>query len=89
MADFTPEQEREIETAMAPHCPRLRVWFGYRHLPEHLQMVSKPFHTMAYSICRRALAGRVTGPPISMDDTADALKALWNSKNSAVVALIQ
>jgi len=37
-----PDRTEKIE--------RMLKWFEYEHLPEHLQFISKPFHSIAYKL---------------------------------------
>ena len=54
-------------------------FFGYSHLPEHLQVVSKPFHDLANQI--------VDTLPQNSERTV-ALRKLLEAKDCAVRALI-
>jgi hypothetical protein len=54
-------------------------FFGYEHLPEHLQKVSKPFHDLAIQICET-----LPGNP----ERTVALRKLLEAKDCAVRALI-
>lgn len=58
---------------------RLLQFFGYAHLPEHLQAVSKPFHDLANQI--------VETLPANPERTV-ALRKLLEAKDCAVRALI-
>lgn len=53
-------------------------WFGYQHLPEHLQSVSKPFSLLAAD-----LAARHAGPDLQL-----ALHYLLLAKDCAVRAAV-
>ena len=50
-------------------------FFAYKHLPEHLQTVSKPFYTLASNLTIKL--------PPSAERTL-ALRKLWEAKNYAV-----
>ncbi|MCP4308748.1 MAG: hypothetical protein GY788_28510 [bacterium] len=54
-------------------------FFAYSHLPEHLQVGSKPFHDMAYTIVRSL--------PRNPERTV-ALRKLLEAKDCAVRAVI-
>lgn len=56
---------------------RMMKWFGYEHLPPHLQEVSKRFHDLARSIVDTIS----TGPERTV-----ALRKLLESKDAAVRA---
>lgn len=58
---------------------RMLQFFGYEHLPEHLQKVSKPFCDLARSICETL--------PSNPERTV-ALRKLLEAKDCAVRALI-
>ena len=58
---------------------RLLQFFGYAHLPEHLQAVSMPFHDLANQI--------VETLPANPERTV-ALRKLLEAKDCAVRALI-
>lgn len=38
---------------MHPSLEHMLELFGYKHLPEHLQPISKPFHDLAWEIAQR------------------------------------
>lgn len=54
-------------------------FFGYKHLPEHLQSVSAPFHDLAHHV--------IMTLPRSPERTV-ALRKLLESKDAAVRAAI-
>lgn len=54
--------------------------FAYKHLPEHLQQVSKPFFDQAAHIC-----GIMEATPYR----TKALNHLWEAKNWAVAGIAQ
>lgn len=56
---------------------RMLKWFEYKHLPEHLQDVSKPFGDLAYLLCET-----VEGGP----ERTVALRKLLEAKDAAVRA---
>lgn len=58
---------------------RMLQFFGYSHLPEHLQAVSKPFSDLAHQI--------VNTLPSNPERTV-ALRKLLEAKDCAVRALI-
>lgn len=58
---------------------RMMQFFGYAHLPPHLQAVSKPFHDLAQNI--------VDTLPSNPERTV-ALRKLLEAKDCAVRALI-
>lgn len=58
---------------------RMLKWFEYKHLPEHLQEVSKPFHDCANQLCDSV----VQGPERTV-----ALRKLLEAKDAAVRAAV-
>lgn len=56
---------------------RMLKWFEYAHLPEHLQVVSKPFGELAQMICDTCDGG---------PERTVALRKLLESKDAAVRA---
>ena len=52
-------------------------WFEYSHLPEHLQLVSKPFGELAKAICIDIKTGT---------ERSVALRKLLEAKDAAVRA---
>lgn len=68
-------------------------FFAYEHLPPHLQMVSKPFHDLAWAIVHgdnSPESGTVTigsALPSNPERTA-ALRKLLEAKDCAVRALL-
>lgn len=54
-------------------------FFKYKHLPEHLQVVSKPFHTMAWWIMENIPAN---------NESSMALRKLLEAKDCAVRAML-
>lgn len=58
---------------------RMMKWFGYGHLPEHLQAVSKPFHDLAANIVEK-----IDGGP----ERTVALRKLLEAKDAAVRAMV-
>jgi len=58
---------------------RMMKWFGYEHLPEHLQTTSKQFHTLATII----VANIEPGPERTV-----AMRKLLESKDAAVRATL-
>lgn len=58
---------------------RMLQFFGYEHLPEHLQKVSKPFAIMAEGICEEL--------PANPERTV-ALRKLLEAKDCAVRSLL-
>lgn len=72
---------------------RMLQFFAYEHLPAHLQMISKPFHDLAYAIVMGdnvPEAGTVTlGALIpSNPERTVALRKLLEAKDAAVRAMI-
>jgi hypothetical protein len=72
---------------------RMLQFFGYEHLPAHLQAVSKPFHDLAYALVMGdnvPEAGTVTigGPLPANPERTVALRKLLEAKDCAVRALI-
>jgi hypothetical protein len=68
-------------------------FFGYAHLPPHLQAVSRPFCELAHAIVSGdniVESGSVTlGPPLPRNpERTVALRKLLESKDAAVRALI-
>lgn len=53
-------------------------FFGYAHLPEHLQAVSKPFSDLAHQVASAS----------SNAETTVALRKLLESKDAAVRAVL-
>ena len=62
-----------------PSIKHVLQFFSYEHLPEHLQIVSKPFCDLA-----QRMAKELPGNP----ETTAALRKLLESKDCAVRALI-
>jgi len=58
---------------------RMLKYFGYAHLPEHLQAVSKPFHDLATHV--------VETIPMCAERTV-TLRKLLESKDAAVRAVV-
>lgn len=58
---------------------RMIQWFGFSHLPAHLQVVSKPFHDLAIKIVDTIPAG---------PERTVALRKLLESNNAAVRATV-
>ena len=56
---------------------RMLRWFAYSHLPEHLQVISKPFGELAESICQTIESG---------PERTVALRKLLEAKDAAVRA---
>lgn len=54
-------------------------FFTYKHLPEHLQLVSKPFCELAYALVREL--------PMNPERTV-ALRKLLEAKDCAVRAIL-
>jgi len=54
--------------------------FRYAHLPEHLQVINKPFHDLALTI--------IAELPASAERTL-AIRSLWEAKNLAVFAKVE
>ena len=54
-------------------------WFEYAHLPDHLQVISKPFNQLARKICRSIEPG---------PERTVALRKLLESKDAAVRAVV-
>lgn len=72
---------------------RMLQFFEYKHLPAHLQMISKPFHDLAYAIVMGdnvPESGTVTfgGPLPSNPERTVALRKLLEAKDAAVRAAI-
>lgn len=68
-------------------------FFGYSHLPAHLQSISKPFCDLAHAIVlgdNCAESGNVTmGPPLPRNpERTVALRKLLESKDAAVRAFL-
>lgn len=64
----------------APKPDRMLQWFAYAHLPEHLQVVSRPFGELAEKI--------VETLPQNAERTV-ALRKLLEAKDCAVRSLIE
>ena len=58
---------------------RMLKWFAYEHLPEHLQLISRPYNTMACDIVDRIQQG---------PERTVALRKLLESKDAAVRAMV-
>ena len=56
---------------------RMMKWFEYKHLPEHLQAVSKPFGDLADKLCSEVEPG---------PERTVALRKLLEAKDAAVRA---
>lgn len=72
---------------------KLLQFFEYKHLPPHLQMVSKPFHDLAHAIVKGdnvPEAGTVTiGSPLPANaERTVALRKLLEAKDCAVRAVL-
>lgn len=72
-----------MNQALHPAHARLISQFGYQHLPEHLQAVSRPFYVLAFEVVERAANGDADGA-----DTTVALRKLLEAKDAAVRALL-
>ena len=59
---------------------RMMKWFAFEHLPENLQIVSRPFHTLAELLVRRLDPG---------PERTVALRKLLESKDAAVRSLVR
>lgn len=63
---------------------KLLKYFKYKHLPEHLQVMSKPFSTLAHQIAIDAHTNNLD------DDEAEmALRKLLEAKDCAVRAKVK
>ena len=58
---------------------KLLSYFGYQHLPERLQAVSKPFHDLAHKVAEL---------PGDANERLQALRKLLEAKDCAVRAMI-
>lgn len=58
---------------------RMLKWFEFAHLPERLQLVSKPFHELAHFVCETADSG---------PERTVALRKLLEAKDAAVRAAL-
>lgn len=58
---------------------RMLKWFDYEHLPEHLQLISRPYNTMACDIVDHIQPG---------PERTVALRKLLESKDAAVRAMV-
>lgn len=58
---------------------RMMKWFEYKHLPSHLQEVSKPFNGLATTLCMVLSPG---------PERTVALRKLLESKDAAVRAKV-
>ena len=72
---------------------RMLQFFGYEHLPPHLQAISKPFHDLAWVLVMGdnvPESGTVTigGPLPSNPERTVALRKLLEAKDCAVRALL-
>ncbi len=72
---------------------RMLQFFGYEHLPPHLQAISKPFHDLAWALVMGdnvPESGTVTigGPLPSNPERTVALRKLLEAKDCAVRALL-
>ena len=56
---------------------RMLKWFEYKHLPEHLQEISKPFGDLALNLCETVEPG---------PERTVALRKLLEAKDAAVRA---
>ena len=63
----------------APDVEKMLQFFGYTHLPERLQTVSKPFHDLAHEMARTL--------PANPESTV-ALRKLLEAKDCAVRAVL-
>lgn len=69
-------------------------FFNYKHLPEHLQAVSKPFHDLAHAIVEGKPGWLDDGTPVQYDalprnpERTVALRKLLEAKDAAVRALL-
>ncbi|MCD0459945.1 hypothetical protein U8335_26660 [Roseiconus lacunae] len=59
---------------------RMLKWFEYRHLPDHLQQISKPFGEMATNLCESVTPG---------PERTVALRKLLEAKDAAVRATLK
>lgn len=55
-----------------------REFFRYKHLPEHLQKISKPFHDLVVEVLPQLPEGRLRD---------EFLLSTWKAKNEAVMSL--
>lgn len=67
---------------MHPSIQQKLAMFGYMHLPEHLQAVSKPFHSLAHDVAEK-LHSTPAGPQLTI-----CLQKLLEAKDEAVRAAI-
>ena len=61
---------------------RMLKWFGFAHLPDHLQQVSKAFHDLATRLTC-PVTGLAPGPERTV-----ALRKLLEAKDAAVRAVV-
>ena len=82
-SEFLPEPPEvslpeEMKRPLLKNNPLMK-FFGYKHLPEHLQVISKPFHDLAELMC------------VEMGNNAEgvtALRKLLEAKDCAVRSLL-
>ena len=64
---------------MHPSVKAILKYFEYEHLPEHLQVVSQPFHELAHELVEQELEG---------PELTAALRKLLEAKDCAVRAAL-
>ena len=58
---------------------RMMKWFAYEHLPEHLRLISRPFHDLANEMCNRIAVG---------PERTVMLRKLLEAKDAAVRSVV-
>lgn len=74
MSEFKPSP------TYAERMDKVTSLFRYQHLPDHLQVMSQPFHDLAKALTEHL--------PHSAEYTL-ALRSLWEAKNLAVFATVE
>lgn len=74
------EQDEQFPEGLHPSIAGILKYFAYAHLPEHLQLVSRPFWDTANKLVRMDLEG----PELTV-----ALRKLLESKDCAVRAALK
>ena len=76
---FCLNLELGVNQPMADAEERMVKWFAYGHLPEHLQVASKPFSELADKVIQMASPG---------PERTVALRKLLEAKDAAVRAVL-
>lgn len=75
-------------TGMHPTHARLLSQFGYRHLPQPMQSVSKIFYDAAHALMAEVERRRVEQQEMDGPDVTVALRKLLEAKDAAVRATL-